>query len=130
VSVEVTPLNGLPGFKAKPSTKVVGAHQKATLRLATSVDRTGRIRVVAALYTADGQHRVGDAVEMTVRSTALGVIGVIITVAAGAVLVLALVIRFGRRLQKRRRRIKQGRPRRPHLDPDAPAPTPVGGEAP
>jgi hypothetical protein len=129
VTVEVTPLNGLPGFKAKPSTKVVGARQKATLRLATSVDRTGRIRVVAALYTSDGQHRVGDAVEMTVRSTALGVVGVVITVVAGAVLVLALLIRFGRRLRNRKRRIQAGRPRRPHLDPDTPAPAPVGGDA-
>jgi hypothetical protein len=75
--------------------------------------------VVAALYTADGQHRVGDAVEMTVRSTALGVVGVVITVVAGAVLVLALIVRFGRRLRNRRRRNQAGRPRRPHVDPDA-----------
>jgi uncharacterized protein DUF6049 len=117
VMVSVAPVNGITGFSAKPTTKVVEAQQKATLYLKTNVDRTGRFGVQAVLLTVDGRHRIGDPVEMTVRSTALGVIGLIITIAAGAVLALALVVRFGRRL---RHRWSRNAVERPHWDPDAP----------
>src|SRR4051794_6004712 len=117
VMVDVKPVNGLPGFSAKPARKVVEAHQKATLYLKTKVVPTVRIRVEASLLTTDGRHHIGDTVELTVRSTALGIIGLIITIVAGAVLALALVIRFGRRL---RHRWSRNVPVHPHWDPDAP----------
>jgi hypothetical protein len=64
---------------------------------------------------------------MTVRSTAIGVIGLIITIVAGAVLALALIVRFGRRL---RHRWSRNLPQRPHWDPDAPgAPTDPDADA-
>jgi hypothetical protein len=116
VRVSVAATNGLPGFSTKAKTQSVEAHQKATFKLSTNVDRAGRIRVTAALYTPDGERRIGDSVEMTVRSTVLGVIGVIITIVAAAVLLLALVVRFGRRL---RRRWRRDAPDGPPWDPDA-----------
>lgn len=128
VTVQVTPVNALPGFAAKPASKVVEAHQKATLYLQTTIDRTGRFGVEAALLTTDGRYRIGEPVQMTVRSTALGVIGLIITIVAGAVLALALVVRFGRRLRHRWSRNSADRPR---WDPDAPdAPADPAGRAP
>ena len=117
VQADVQAAGGLPGFDATPKTATVGANQKASFKLATNVGRAGRIRVVASLSTPDGSHQIGDSVELTVRSTALGAIGVIITVGAGAVLVLALLIRFGRRLRHRWSGNGNGRPR---WDPDAP----------
>jgi hypothetical protein len=45
----------------------------------------------------------GASVPLTIRSTALGRIGVIITIAAGVVLALALLVRAVRQLRKRRR---------------------------
>jgi hypothetical protein len=117
VMVKMTTVNGLPGFTAKPAKEVVEADSKRTLHLPTSIDRTGRIRVQATLLTPDGAHELGFPVQMTVRSTALGAIGVIITIAAGAVLLLALLIRFGRRLRRHKRKPPR---RRPHWDPDAP----------
>jgi len=117
VRTDVAAVNGLLGFTATQKTATVGANQKATFHVATKIERTGRIRVTAALYTPDGSRRIGDPVEMTVRSTALGVVGVIITIGAGAVLVLALLIRIGRRLGRRWSRNGRNGPR---WDPDAP----------
>ena len=117
VQAEVRTADGLRGFGATPKTETVGANQKASFKLATKVDRAGRIRVVASLYTPDGSHQIGDSVELTVRSTALGTVGVIITVGAGAVLVLALLVRFGRRLRHRWSGNAGGHR---HWDPDAP----------
>jgi hypothetical protein len=73
--------------------------------------------VDATLWTPDGV-RLGEPVQLTVRSTALGAIGVIITIGAGAVLLLALLIRFGRQLHRRQHRERA--PRGPRWDPDAP----------
>jgi hypothetical protein len=131
VTVDVGTVGGLPGFSAKSQTDTVEAHSKRTLHVVTNIARPGRIRVEATLFTPNGT-ALGTPVAMTVRSTALGVVGVVITIGAGAVLLLALLIRFGRRLRHRRR----GGPRRPRWDPDAPeaarefAPTPATAPAP
>lgn len=115
VTVNVGAEGGLPGFSARPQTESVEAHSKRTLQVQTKIARPGRIRVQAALLAPDGT-QLGSPVTMTVRSTALGVVGVVITIVAGAVLVLALLVRFARRLRHRRR----GTHRRPRWDPDAP----------
>jgi uncharacterized protein DUF6049 len=117
VTVRVDAANGLLGFTARPNGTEVEAHQKATIHLPTNIDRSGRIKVEASLWTPDGV-RLGDPVSLTVRSTALGAVGVIITIGAGAVLVLALLIRFGRQLRRRQHRVRT--PRGPRWDPDAP----------
>jgi hypothetical protein len=50
------------------------------------------------LFTPSNE-QLGAPVDLSVHSTALGAIGVIITITAAAVLVLALLIRFIRRLR-------------------------------
>jgi Family of unknown function (DUF6049) len=102
VQIEVESVNGLPGFSAaKGPVHAIPADSKLTLQISTHVERTGRFQVQATLRTPSGK-AIGDIV-LSVHSTALGVIGVVITAVAGAVLVLALLIRFYRRLRHRRR---------------------------
>ena len=118
VQAEVRAKDGVRGFQASAKTETIGANQKASFKLATKVERAGHISVVASLYTPEKvPQQIGDSVELTVRSTALGVVGVIITIGAGAVLALALLIRFGRRLRHRWSGSEKGGPR---WDPDAP----------
>ncbi len=97
VRVQVTSANGLPGFSATaPRRQSIAPGQKLTLHVPTHVDRTGRFVVQATLYTPSGT-QLGAPVYLSVHSTALGVIGIIITVAAAVVLALALLVRFIRR---------------------------------
>jgi Family of unknown function (DUF6049) len=120
VEVSVVTENGLPGFTARATTQTVERKSKRTVRLPTSIARTGRIKVEATLLAPNGTP-VGGPVPLTVRSTALGVVGVVITIGAGVVLVLALLIRLARRFGKR-----SAAPRE-RVDPDAvavPEPTP------
>jgi hypothetical protein len=101
VLVRVTTANGAPGFRAddsQPRTIPPGA--TATLQIPTHVDRTGRFQVEAVLLTPN-RSTLGTPVFLSVRSTALGTVGVIITVVAGGVLALALLLRLWRRLRHR-----------------------------
>jgi hypothetical protein len=96
--------DGVPGFSSPDiGTQAVPADSKVTVHLPTKLDRSGRIRVEASLRAPDGT-RIGDSAFLSIHSTALGTIGVIITVVAGALLALALVLRAGRSLLRRRRR--------------------------
>ncbi|MDT4914448.1 MAG: hypothetical protein QOC66_3576 [Pseudonocardiales bacterium] len=98
-----TDVNGLPGFSTTDiGLQTVDSNQKRTLNVPTKTERSGRIKVHALLLTPN-RVPLGESVPLTIRSTALGAIGVIITIAAGVVLALALLIRFGRRLRKSRR---------------------------
>jgi hypothetical protein len=100
--VQVTAANGVPGFTASDVGKqTVAPHSKLTLHIPTHVQRTGRFVVQATLLTP-GNEQLGTPVYLSVHSTALGVVGVIITITAAAVLVLALLIRFLRRLRNPR----------------------------
>jgi uncharacterized protein DUF6049 len=97
-----TAVNGLPGFTTRDiGVQRVDGDQKRTLNVPTQTERSGRIRVEAVLLTPNN-FPLGDPVQLTIRSTALGAIGVVITVVAGVVLALALLVRLGRRLRKRR----------------------------
>jgi hypothetical protein len=97
-----TVVNGLPGFTTKDiGLQRIESNQKRTLNIPTKTERSGRILVQARLLTPNDR-ALGDPVPLTVRSTALGVIGVVITIVGGVVLVLALFVRFGRRLHQRR----------------------------
>ncbi len=97
-----TVVNGLPGFTTKDiGLQRIESNQKRTLNIPTKTERSGRILVEARLLTPNDKP-LGDPVSLTVRSTALGVIGVVITIVAGVVLALALLVRFGRRLHQRR----------------------------
>lgn len=116
IRIQVTTVNGLPGFTAGDiGEQHVDSNQKRTLNVPTKTDRSGRIKVQAVLLTPTNLP-LGDPVQLTVRSTALGVIGVVITIGAGIVLVFALLLRLGRRLYKRRAAVAV---------PDEPTPVPV-----
>jgi hypothetical protein len=88
------------------STKDIGKqsvepNQKHTFNIPTTVEYTGRISIQASLLTPNGD-LLGASVEMKVRSTALGFVGVVITIVAGVVLALALLWRVVRRFRTRR----------------------------
>jgi len=100
VRVRVVSANGLPGFSADdPGVLTVAPGASLPLHLPTHIERTGRFVVQATLYTPDGAVQLGAPVRLSLHSTALGTIGVIITISAAAVLVLALLIRLIRRLR-------------------------------
>jgi hypothetical protein len=124
--VEAHAAGGLPGFTAQPTEQRVEAKSKRTVQLPTKIARSGRIRIEAALLTTTGG-QLGQPVGLTVHSTALGVIGLAITIGAGTVLALALLVRVIRRWRRRRRRPDATRPR---FDPDTalaqPTPEPTG----
>ncbi|MDQ2748353.1 MAG: DUF6049 family protein [Actinomycetota bacterium] len=99
IRVQVAAANGLPGFTASDVGKqTVAPHSKLTLHIPTRVARTGRFAVQATLLTPSNE-QLGSAVILSVHSTALGAIGVVITITAAAVLVFALLIRFIRRMR-------------------------------
>ncbi|HEU5266341.1 MAG TPA: hypothetical protein VFU35_06555, partial [Jatrophihabitans sp.] len=103
VKLVVTTVNNVPGFNYTDiGVQTIQPRTKRTLHLSTEISRTGRIGIEAQLYTPNDQ-QVGQAVDLSVHSTALGVVGVVITVVAGAVLVIALFVRFTRRFRKRER---------------------------
>ena len=104
VQVRVTSANGLPGFSAAElGRQQIAPGAKLTLHVPTHVDRTGRFVVQATLFTPSGA-QLGAPVYLSVHSTALGTIGIIITVVAAVVLVLALLVRFIRRRRNPRPR--------------------------
>lgn len=103
VQVAVSAADGLPGFSASaPGVHEIPADSRLTLQIHTHVERTGRFPVQVSLLAPNGD-AIGATVILTVHSTALGTIGIIITIVAGAVLVLALCVRLVRRLARRRR---------------------------
>lgn len=103
VRVQVTAVNGLPGVSARDiGQRVVAPHSTVTLHIPITVQRTGRFQVQAQLFTPNDM-RLGSPVYLSIHSTALGTIGVVITVVAAAVLVLALLVRIFRRLRGRGR---------------------------
>jgi hypothetical protein len=101
VRLHASAVGGLPGF----STRDVGVQQvaprsKLAVHLPAQVDRAGRIPVNVEL-TTPGTQPLGVGIQLSVRTTALGDIGKIITYAAGAILAAALLFRFGRQWWRR-----------------------------
>jgi hypothetical protein len=78
----------------------IEANQTKTVNVPATTDRSGLIQI-QVLLQAPNSLPLGIAVGMTVRSTALGFIGVIITIVAGVVLGVALLWRIIRRLRNR-----------------------------
>jgi hypothetical protein len=101
VDITMSTVAGVPGFSA---TEVANAqiNPGATrqFRVPTQVDRTGRIAVRVRLTTRAGM-TLGRPVALAIHITALGTIGVVITVIAGVVLALALLVRVALRLRRR-----------------------------
>jgi len=101
--VQVVSANGLPGFSAQQIARErIPPNTKVTLHIPTHVERTGRFEVQAELLTPSGE-LIGPSVPLTVHSNALGLVGVVITVVAGGILALALIVRFVRRFRGRNR---------------------------
>jgi hypothetical protein len=101
VKVSLTTANGVIGFRADDiGTQEIPAHQRSPLRIPVHVQRPGRFTLFASVTTPDGAP-LGTPLTLGIRSTALGAIGVIITVVAGVVLVIALVVRVTRRRRLR-----------------------------
>lgn len=102
VTVQVTAVNSLPGFRASPvQRQTIAPNSKVILHVPTRVERTGKFEVEAVLLTPSAA-QIGNPVFVSVHSTALGTIGVIITIVAAVVLVLALLIRLIRRMRRPR----------------------------
>lgn len=103
VRISLAADRGAPGFSATDiGTKHVEANQQHTFRIPTTVERVGTINIHAQLFPGGYPLPLGDPVEMHVRSTAFGIVGVIITIVAGVALGLALLWRVVRRLRARR----------------------------
>ena len=118
VHVRITVSTASPGsgFSATELDVQIGPNSRKQVHVPTKVDRVGRFDVRLALSTPDGLV-LGNPVPLTVRSTALGTIGVVITIAAAVVLFAAVTLRLARRLARLRRTPPQQQP-----------PVPVGAQ--
>lgn len=105
VRVQLTSARGVAGFRADTVTQTIAANSRRTIKVQAHVSRSGRFRVDAALMTPAGG-ALGEPLELTIYSSALGTIGVVITVVALAVLIIALVNRFVRRWRHHRALIR------------------------
>jgi hypothetical protein len=101
VRVSVAAGGGIIGFRSPSVTTSIPALEKKTITIPTHVDRLGQFMVTASLSTPDGQ-QLGDSIQLSLRSTALGSITKTITIVAAAVLVLALIRRFSIRIRNAR----------------------------
>ena len=103
VNVSGFATGGLSGFSATPiESREIPAHTTIQVRMQTHFERTGRIEVEVNLSTP-ASLTLGEPILLTVRSTALGTIGIVITAVAGVVLVIALCARVWRRVRQGRR---------------------------
>lgn len=103
IRIDVAALGRSNGFQAgMADTVVVAANSRQTIQVPTKVTRSGRFQAAVTLRTAGGAV-IGSPAEITVTSTAVGTIGRIVTFGAGALLVLALLVRGVRRLVARSR---------------------------
>ncbi len=100
VEISLQTVDGESGLTAKSFEQTIKANSKEQVKLATHVDRVGLIKVNVSISTTGGLS-LGTTIHLSVRSTALGTIGVIITVLAGILLVVAVAIRQIRRLRNR-----------------------------
>jgi hypothetical protein len=100
VGIAVSATRGVIGFRAQTLSQSIPAHSKSTISIPTHVDRLGKFKVVATLQTPDGR-QLGQTVPMTLRVTAIGGITKAITGIAGLVLIVALLLRFYRRIRRR-----------------------------
>lgn len=100
VRLQIDAVGGLPGFSAgNIGVQRIAAGHTVQLRVPVHIERAGRIKVQVALLTSDAS-QIGRRLQLSVRSTALGEIGKIITIVAGVVLALALLVRVVRRWRK------------------------------
>jgi hypothetical protein len=102
VRLDIGTVGGLAGFTPKDiGVRELQPHTTVPLHVPAHIDPVRRIKVQVQLMTgADAP--LGSPLQLSVRSTALGLVGKIITFAAGGVLAVALLLRLVRRLRRRR----------------------------
>ena len=102
VRLDVDAAGSATGFRAEDTEVTIPAQSGQTVRVPVTVSRSGRFDVAVTLRT-DGGAPIGAPTTIVVTSTAVGAVGTIVTYGAGALLVLALVVRGVRRLAARSR---------------------------
>jgi hypothetical protein len=103
VRLAIGTVGGVLGFSADDvGAQTIAPHSKLPLHVPAHIDPVRRIKVNVQLLNGDGDV-VGSPLVLSVRSTALGTIGKIITFGAAAVLAAALLLRGARRLRHRRK---------------------------
>jgi uncharacterized membrane protein (UPF0136 family) len=107
VQLSMSTVGGLPGFRADSSgPQLIAANSRRTLKVQAHVARSGHFKVQAQLTMPSGT-AFGAPVPLSIYSSALGTVGVIITIVAAAVLILALIVRFTRRFRHHRAEIRR-----------------------
>jgi small-conductance mechanosensitive channel len=101
IRVALSSARGVAGFRADQVVQTIPANSRRTIKVQAHVSRSGRFRIDAQLSSPAGG-ALGEPLELTIYSSALGTIGVVITIIALAVLVLALINRFVRRWRHHR----------------------------
>ena len=100
-----TPVRVVVGIKADQHLQVAGSgrvartippHRQVPVDLRAEAKTSGVFPMTVALYTPAG-HAYGAPVSLYVRSTAYGIVALVITVGATAILLVAVVIRLARR---------------------------------
>ncbi len=100
VRLVLSTVNGVVGFHTDPiGERTIQANARLSMRVDAHVQRSGHFLVDASLQTPTGAP-IGNQIRLSVHSTALGTIGVVITSVAGGVLLVALLVRLGRRLRR------------------------------
>jgi hypothetical protein len=101
VRLQLTATGGVAGFSTDDlGVQTIAGGTTRTLQVPAHFERSGRFRIEIALLSPDRQ-RVGDPIQITVRTTAYGGIALVITSVAFAVLLGALLLRFIRRIRAR-----------------------------
>lgn len=105
VKIRIETAGGAAGLSAGDADKVwpIKANSKVQVHIPLHVDRVGKIRLIARISTPYGLS-LGygrRATPLSVRSTAIGTIGVVITILAAIALALAVIYRQVRRLRNR-----------------------------
>lgn len=94
---------GVVGLRADDiGVQEIPANSRRTLQIPTTVERSGTFAVQAQLSTPDGG-ALGPSVQLTVRSTAYGLVALIVTGGAGALVLLLIARRLIRRIRDGRR---------------------------
>ncbi|HEY9472665.1 MAG TPA: hypothetical protein VIS06_02310, partial [Mycobacteriales bacterium] len=96
---------GTPGFRVDDiGEQVIQAHTRRTIQIPARVERSGLFVVDALVTTPSGQPLGvnGEPVQLKVRSTAYGLIGLVITGVALALLLLLIIRRLVLRIRRHR----------------------------
>ncbi len=98
ISVDTSLVAGLTTDEG--GSQVLAPDGRTLIEVPATVERPGQFRVTAAIFTPAGG-MLGDPVQLTVRSTVYGGIALIVTIGAGALLLLLFALRLIRWLRRR-----------------------------